>query len=56
MLETKQTIQTKQYKQKIEYINSTLLLSQAKSWIENENSKKLIEVFSCKNSSRNSFM
>ena len=33
----------------IEYINSTLLLSQGKSWIEAENSEKLINVFSCKN-------
>ena len=34
----------------IEYINSTLLLSQGKSWIEKENSKKLVNIFSCKNS------
>ena len=34
----------------IDYINSTLLLSQGKSWIENKNSEKLVEVFSCKNS------
>ncbi len=33
----------------IKYINATLLLSQAKSWIENKNSKKIVEVFSCKN-------
>ncbi len=33
----------------IEYINSTLLLSQGKSWIEAKNSEKLIKVFSCKN-------
>ena len=33
----------------LDYINTTLLLSQGKSWIENENSKKLINVFSCKN-------
>ena len=32
----------------IHYINSTLLLSQGKSWLENNESKKLIEVFSCK--------
>ena len=34
----------------IEYINSTLLLSQGKSWIEKGNSQKLTQVFSCKNS------
>ena len=33
----------------IEYINSTLLLSQGKSWIEKGNSEKLTQVFSCKN-------
>ena len=33
----------------IKYINATLLLSQAKSWIENKNSKKIVEVFSCNN-------
>jgi tetratricopeptide (TPR) repeat protein len=30
-------------------INTTLLLSQGKSWIQNDNTKKLINVFSCKN-------
>ncbi len=34
----------------IEYTNSTLLLSQSKSWIEKGNSEKLTQVFSCKNS------
>ena len=33
----------------INYINSTLLLSQGKSWIENENFEKFNQVFSCKN-------
>jgi len=33
----------------IKFINSTLLLSQGKSWIENQNSQRLNEVFSCKN-------
>ncbi len=33
----------------IEYINTTLLLSQGKSWIDNGNKEKLTEVFSCKN-------
>ena len=33
----------------IHYINTTLLLSQAKSWIENNNEEKFLEVFSCKN-------
>ncbi|MFL2889044.1 MAG: hypothetical protein ACJZ4C_02810 [Candidatus Pelagibacter sp.] len=33
----------------IDYINSTLLLSQGKKWIESKNSDKLTQVFSCKN-------
>ncbi len=33
----------------IEYINSTLLLSQGKSWIQKKDIKKFNEVFSCKN-------
>ena len=34
---------------KIDYVNSTLLLSQGKSWIENGDAKNLIKVFSCFN-------
>ncbi len=33
----------------IDYINSTLLLSQGKYWIKNENYKKFNELFSCRN-------
>ncbi len=33
----------------INYINSTLLLSQAKSWIEKENFDKFNQIFSCQN-------
>ena len=33
----------------IEFLNSTLLLSQGKSWIDNGNLHKFKEVFSCKN-------
>ena len=33
----------------IEFINTSLLLSQGKSWIENKNEQKLSSVFSCKN-------
>ena len=33
----------------IDYINSTLLLSQGKSWIENGKAEKIVKVFSCKN-------
>ena len=34
----------------LDYINTTLLLSQGKSWIQSKNTEKLISVFSCKNS------
>ena len=33
----------------LNYINTTLLLSQGKSWIENKNTEKFIKVFSCNN-------
>ncbi len=33
----------------IEFLNSTLLLSQGKSWVDNGNLQKFKEVFSCKN-------
>ena len=33
----------------IDYINTTLLLSQGKNWIESENEEKFTYVFSCKN-------
>ena len=34
----------------LDYINSTLLISQGKSWLENKNIKKFSNVFSCQNS------
>ncbi len=48
-------IQNKKFKEakaitnNINYINSTLLLSQGKSWIERENFEKFNQVFSCQN-------
>ena len=33
----------------LKFINSTLLLSQAKSWLDEHNSKKIVNFFSCKN-------
>ncbi len=33
----------------VEYLNSTLLLSQGKNWIENNNFDKFSNIFSCKN-------
>ncbi len=34
---------------KFDYINTALLLSQGKNWLENDNAIKLTKVFSCKN-------
>ena len=49
LIENNRTVDAKRIVGNLDYINTTLLLSQGKSWIENENSKKLIDVFSCKN-------
>ena len=49
LIENNRTVDAKRIVGDLNYINTTLLLSQGKSWIENENSKKLIDVFSCKN-------
>jgi len=49
LVENKNFAEAKKITNDIEYINSTLLLSQGKSWIENGNTEKFIKVFSCKN-------
>ena len=41
--------EAKKITDEIEFLNSTLLLSQGKSWIDNGNLQKFKEVFSCKN-------
>ncbi len=41
--------EAKQITSDIEFINSTLLLSQGKDWIENQNFKKFEKIFSCQN-------
>jgi tetratricopeptide (TPR) repeat protein len=51
LIENNRIKEAKEITSNIEYINTTLLLSQGKSWIESENLEKLNEVFSCKNSS-----
>ena len=50
LIENDRIIDAKKITKDLEYINTTLLLSQGKSWIESENSKKLKDFFSCKNS------
>ena len=49
LIENDRLEEAKNITREIEFINTTLLLSQGKSWIENENAQKLNEVFSCKN-------
>jgi len=49
LIENNQFNDAKKITDKIEYINLTLLLSQGKNWIENDNNEKFSEVFSCKN-------
>ena len=49
LIQNKKFEQAKIETNNINYINSTLLLSQGKSWIENENFDKFNQVFSCKN-------
>ncbi len=49
LIENKKFDVANELAQEINYINSTLLLSQGKSWIESEDFKKFESVFSCKN-------
>ena len=49
LIENNKLEKAKSITQDIKFLNSSLLLSQGKSWIENENSQKLNELFSCKN-------
>ena len=41
--------EVKEITSKIDYLNSTLLLSQGKSWIETQNYEKFQNIFSCQN-------
>ena len=41
--------EVKEITSKIDYLNSTLLLSQGKSWIESQNYEKFQNIFSCQN-------
>ena len=49
LIENKRFKESENIVNEINYINSTLLLSQGKNWIENGEAKKLTQVFSCKN-------
>ena len=49
LVENNQIEKAKKITEDIKFINTSLLLSQGKSWIENSNEKKMSTVFSCKN-------
>ncbi len=49
LIDNNRADEAKKISNNIDYINSTLLLSQAKSWIEKENLEKFKNFFSCKN-------
>ena len=49
LIEQNRTEDAKKITDDLEFINTTLLLSQGKSWIENNNFQKFEEIFSCKN-------
>ena len=49
LIENNQIEEAKSITNKLDFINSSLLLSQGKSWIESNELNKFSEVFSCKN-------
>ena len=49
LIENNQIEEAKKITEGIKFINTSLLLSQGKSWVENGNEKKINTVFSCKN-------
>ncbi len=49
LIENNKIDEAKTVASQIEYINSTLLLSQSKSWVENEQFKEFSKIFSCNN-------
>ena len=50
LVENNRLDEAKKITNNLDYISTTLLLSQGKNWIESYNTKKFNEVFSCKNS------
>ena len=49
LIENNQMDEAKAVANQIEYINSTLLLSQSKSWVENKKFNEFSKIFSCNN-------
>ncbi len=50
LIENKRINEAKKIVEDIDFINTTLLLSQGKSWIDNEKTENFTKVFSCENS------
>ena len=50
LIENNRLDEAKKIIKNVDYINSTLLISQGKNWIENNRPGELVKVFSCKNS------
>tara|TARA_B100001027_G_scaffold32624_1_gene19733 strand:- start:3610 stop:5286 length:1677 start_codon:yes stop_codon:yes gene_type:complete len=49
LIENGRLLEVKEITNEIDFINTTLLLSQGKEWVENGSEQKLAEIFSCKN-------
>ena len=49
LIDNKKIEESKKVAGQLEYINSTLLLSQSKSWVDNSKFKEFNKIFSCKN-------
>ena len=49
LIENKKIEEAKAVAEQLEYINSTLLLSQSKSWVDNNKFKEFNKIFSCSN-------
>ena len=49
LIENKKINEVKEIFEKVKFINSTLLLTQTKSWVENNKYKNFEKLFSCKN-------
>ena len=49
LIENDKISEAKAVSSQFEYINSTLLLSQSKSWVENKKFKEFSKIFSCRN-------
>jgi tetratricopeptide (TPR) repeat protein len=49
LIENKKIDEVKAVTDQLEYLNSTLLLSQSKSWVDNDNFDEFNKVFSCNN-------